>query len=405
MVQDIPPYVMTQPQSIEDDLENSADGVEHVLESAAEQTRLSFDKLVDWVSQDSTDFATAMGVALGFLIGGLVLRQIVILAKSRTQDYSFLNIILGAFKRIGWFTFLVVGLLIGIEFSEAPRHLRNMLHIITTVVLIFEAAGILNSMLVDLVYRRTMRRGENTKSIQTGMAMVRAAIGFIVWSIALLLILDNINVDVTALIAGLGIGGIAIGLAAQGMFTDLFAGLAIVFDKPFRRGDFIVFGDHLGEIEEIGLKTTRVRALSGEQIIITNSNLLDETIQNFQRLHERRWLFRLGVIYQTTPEALAAIPDWIKEIIEAEERVRFERAHFADYGASSLDFEIVCHILSQDYEAFMDVRHAINLAIFKRFADEGVSFAYPTRTLMMARSDGSVFDYEAEGEPAPSASA
>lgn len=208
----------------------------------------------------------------------------------------------------------------------------------------------------------------------------------LVWSLALLLVIDNLGYDVTALVAGLGIGGIAIALALQNILGDLFASVSIILDKPFVVGDFIIVGDLLGAVERIGIKTTRVRSLSGEQLIFANADLLGSRIRNFKRMQERRIAFTFGVVYQTSPDQLENIPPRIKGIIEAIEGTRFDRAHFKSFGESSYDFEVVYYINTPDYNAYMDTQQAINLAMCRAFKEMGVEFAYPTRTIYMAGS-------------------
>jgi small-conductance mechanosensitive channel len=205
----------------------------------------------------------------------------------------------------------------------------------------------------------------------------------VLYVLVLLMVLDNLGVDVTALVASLGIGGVAVALAVQNILTDLFACLSISIDKPFVLGDFIIVGDLLGTVEHIGLKTTRVRSLSGEQLIFSNNDLLGSRVRNFKRMYERRVVFTFGVVYQTRHEQLRRIPDMVRAIIEARENTRFDRAHFKAYGDSSLDFEVVYYVLVPDYNIYMDIQQAINLDLFERFEKEGIGFAYPTRTVYM----------------------
>jgi small-conductance mechanosensitive channel len=216
------------------------------------------------------------------------------------------------------------------------------------------------------------------------------ALGFIVqmglWSAVVLLALDNLGVDITALVAGLGVGGVAVALAVQNILGDLFASLAIVLDKPFVLRDFIIVGDLLGTVEHIGLKTTRVRALSGEQLIFSNADLLSSRIRNFGRMFERRVVFQIGVTYQTPRGKLEAIPGIIRDAITAQDGTRFDRSHFAAYGDFSLNFESVYYVLSPDYNRYMDIQQAINLRIHERFEAEEIEFAYPTQTLFLARA-------------------
>ncbi len=211
----------------------------------------------------------------------------------------------------------------------------------------------------------------------------------VLWVLVGLLILRNLGIDITALVAGLGVGGIAVALAVQNILGDLFASMSIVLDKPFVIGDFIIVDNYLGTVEYIGLKTTRIRSLSGEQIVFSNTDLLGSRVRNYKRMYERRVLFSLGVTYQTPYEKLAAIPAMIRETIESLEDTRFDRAHFQKYGDFALIYEIVYFVRLPDYNVYMDRQQAINLAIFKRFTEEGIEFAYPTQTLYLFHSSSS----------------
>ena len=195
--------------------------------------------------------------------------------------------------------------------------------------------------------------------------------------------LQNLGIDVTALVAGLGISGVAVALALQRILNDLFSSLSIVLDKPFVIGDFIIFGEFMGSIEHIGIKTTRIRSLTGEQIICSNGDLLNTHIRNYKRMQERRVTFKLGVVYQTPANKLQQIPIMVREIIEAQELTRFDRAHFASYGDFALLFEIVYYVLSPDYNIYMDTQQTINLEIFERFQALDIEFAYPTQSLYL----------------------
>jgi small-conductance mechanosensitive channel len=209
------------------------------------------------------------------------------------------------------------------------------------------------------------------------------------WVLALLLVLQNAGVEISALVAGLGIGGVAVALAAQSVLGDLFASLAIVLDKPFILGDFIAVNEFLGTVEHIGLKTTRLRSLSGELLIFSNSDLLHGRIRNYKRMYQRRVEFTFGVEYGTPPDKLAAMPDMIREAITSQERTRFDRAHFKSFGDFSLIFESVYYVLSPDYNIYMDIQHAINLELMRRFAESGIRFAIPAQTLFIRRGPSS----------------
>lgn len=204
------------------------------------------------------------------------------------------------------------------------------------------------------------------------------------YSLVLLIALQNLGVNVTSLIAGLGIGGIAVALAVQNILSDLFASLTIALDKPFVVGDFIIVGSEMGTVEYVGLKTTRVRSLSGEQLIFGNADLLSSRIRNYKRMAERRVVFSFGVVYSTTPEKLEQINAIVRAAIQSHPHLRFDRCHFHRFGASSLDFEVVYYINSPDYNAHMDAQQAVHLAIARAFRSEGVEFAFPTQTLLLA---------------------
>jgi small-conductance mechanosensitive channel len=214
-----------------------------------------------------------------------------------------------------------------------------------------------------------------------------AALGFIsrtvLWSIVFLLALENFGFDVTALVAGLGVTGIAVALALQNILGDLFASLSIVLDKPFVVGDYIVVDTHQGTVDRIGLKTTRVRSLSGEQIVFSNADLVKSRLRNFKRMQERRVAFTFGVTYQTPEALLTRIPDIVRDIINARPSARFDRAHFQSFGEYALVFEVVYFVTTPDYALYMDIQQAINLGLLGRFRQEGITFSYPTRTLLM----------------------
>jgi small-conductance mechanosensitive channel len=224
-----------------------------------------------------------------------------------------------------------------------------------------------------------------------GAASMVGAVQFVVlvalWSVVSLLALSNLGVDITALVAGLGVGGIAVALAVQNVLGDLFASLAIVLDKPFVVGDFIAVGNEVGSVERVGLKTTRVRSITGEQLVFSNTDLLAARIRNFGRMQERRIVFSVGVTYATPRGDLARIPELIEQAVTEEDAVRFDRSHLSGYGAFSIDFETVYFVTSSDYRAYMDAQQRILLRIHEAFERHGIEFAFPTQTLFLARAE------------------
>lgn len=287
--------------------------------------------------------------------------------------------------RTNVFFLLFVSLYAGSRVLVFDTTIGRAIEIVAVVIIVIQAAFWGEAAIRGVMSRRVSTAlEEDAESVTT-----LNALGFIsrigLWSVLILLGLANLGIEIGPLLAGLGVGGIAVALALQNVLGDLFASLSIVLDKPFVIGDFIIVGDMLGTVERVGLKTTRVRSLSGEQLIFANADLLSARIRNYKRMVERRVPFRVGVTYQTTYEKLAAIPGMIREIIEAVPSTRFDRCHFLGYGDSTLDIEIVYYVLDPDYNRYMDIQQEINLAIYKRFAEEGIDFAYPTRTLFLER--------------------
>jgi small-conductance mechanosensitive channel len=245
-----------------------------------------------------------------------------------------------------------------------------------------------------LIFWLKHRFSQGEKEDEGARAMTLSLLSFlgrvVVWVLVLLLMLDNLGLNVTALVTSLGIGGVAVALAVQNILGDLFASLSIAVDKPFVIGDFVIVDELMGSVEHVGLKTTRIRSLGGEQIIFSNNDLLKSRIRNYKRMQERRAVFAIGVTYDTPAEKLELIAALIQQAIEAQADARFDRAHFKSFGQSSLDFEAVYYVLKPDYNVFMDVQQAINLQLVRRFAEHDIEFAFPTQTLYLNRSPSQV---------------
>ena len=224
---------------------------------------------------------------------------------------------------------------------------------------------------------------EKDPSTTSALSILSFMARLLVWSFLALVLIDNLGFDVKTLIAGLGIGGIAIGLALQSILSDLFASLSIVLDKPFQVGDYVAIDDFSGTVENIGLKTTRIRSISGEVLVFSNGDLTKSRLRNYKLMRERRISFGFGVNYGTTPEQMEQIPKILRHIIDGQERARFDRAHFKGFGGSSLDFEVIYWMKVPEYNAYMDVQQAINLALMRELATLEAKFAFPMRTLVL----------------------
>jgi small-conductance mechanosensitive channel len=269
----------------------------------------------------------------------------------------------------------------GAQFLTLPSKADRLVTSITIIALLVQAALWLNRGIAVWLAGYLQEKKQTDAAGATTVSVLGFIARVAVWALVVLSILDNLGFNITALVASLGIGGIAVALAVQNILGDIFASLSIALDKPFVIGDFIIVDDVLGTVDYIGLKTTRLRSLSGEQIVFSNADLLKSRIRNYKRMFERRVVFTIGVVYQTTHAKLERIPAQLRAIVEQQPKTRFDRAHFKEYGDSALVFEVVYFVLDPDYNVYMDIQQAINLAIFRRFQEEGVEFAYPTRTL------------------------
>jgi small-conductance mechanosensitive channel len=327
-----------------------------------------------------------IGIAIVIFIAAAVLRRLVLkhvrafAAKTSTKFDDLLADLLADLKGI---LLLLFALYIGSTFLDLPPKAEKILEIAVIIGFLLQG-GIWGNRIINFLIGHFLQKQagsrDQKKSVST---FLRFASRIALWSLIFLLTLDNLGINITALLAGLGVGGIAIALALQNILGDLFASLSIILDKPFEVGDFIIVGEYLGTVEHIGLKTTRIRSLSGEENIFSNTDLLQSRIRNYQRMSERRIVFTFGVTYQTSAEKLERIPSMIREIIANQADARFDRAHFKEYGDSALNFEAVYYVLSPDYNLYMDVQQKINMEVYRLFEKERIDFAYPTRTLFV----------------------
>lgn len=279
-----------------------------------------------------------------------------------------------------------------LSFYAGARNLRmdsrveDTIHVaLLAIVIFFVIRAVIDTISYSFGRIIQRRQGEGAEARQAKGILLLVKI--IVWTAGAIFFIDNLGYNITTIITGLGIGGIAIALAAQTVLGDLFSYLVIFFDKPFETGDFIIVGDKMGTVEYIGIKTTRLRALGGEQLIMANSDLTNSRVQNYKRMEKRRIVFSIGVSYDTTSENLNSIPHIVKHIIEGLADVQFDRAHLSAFGEFSLNFEVVYFIQSADYNIYMDRQQEIYLGIAREFGKSGIEFAYPTQKLLLKRAN------------------
>lgn len=278
----------------------------------------------------------------------------------------------------------------GASALELPAKIERLIEFVVLVALLLQVVLWINNFIGLWLGRQVeKRRGVDGEGV-TALTLLGFAARVVVWALMLLLILDQLGFDITALVAGLGIGGVAIALAVQNILGDLFASLSIVLDKPFVVGDVIAVDDMIGPVEYIGLKTTRVRSLSGEMIIFANNDLLKSRIRNYKRMYERRVVFSVQVSYDTPLDKLERIPGMLRAAVERRKQTRFDRAHFKEFAASALTYEVVYFMTTPDYNVYMDTQQAINLEVYRRFSEERIEFAYPTQTLFVRGTEPAV---------------
>lgn len=334
-----------------------------------------------WLLAAATLVISALGLRL---VAGFVTARLARLAE-RTDNHLD-DAVISALRGTRMLTYFAAGVLIAHPILDLSPRVSQLTNQFLAVFFLIQVG------LWSVHFARTWlghvreSRMVSDRATATAVGAISFVVQLLTWSMVLLLILSNLGVNITALVTGLGIGGIAVALALQNVFSDLFASLSIVFDKPFVLGDFIIVGEHLGSVENVGLKTTRLRSLSGEQLVFSNSDLLASRVRNFGRMAERRVVFRIGVVYETPQDKLKLIPEMIRQAIEEEgDRIRFDRSHFASYGDFALLFETVYYVLDPDYNVHMDIQERVNLRIRERFLEEGLQFAYPTQTLLVRR--------------------
>ncbi len=343
---------------------------------------------IDFASYDLLLAATVFLIVLCLLLAAkaLVGRQLDRLAQSeRLAFLAYAQQILSA-TRLPFM--LGVALLAAVSQLDLSARQEKWLQYAWVIVLVFQIALWANRMISVAVERAFLRHRTHDPAGATHLMLAGLVGRIVLWSIALLVALDNLGFNITTLMASLGIGGVAVALAVQNILGDIFSSVSIAVDKPFVIGDFIIVDDYLGTVEHVGLKTTRLRSLGGEQIIFSNTELLKQRIRNYKRMQERRVLFEFGVSYETPLEEVERIPGMVREIIEAQSiagvAARFDRAHFKAYGESALQFEVVYYVPNPDYNKYMDIQQAINLSLLRGFRERGIAFAHPIRMLHMA---------------------
>ncbi|MDD3939632.1 MAG: mechanosensitive ion channel family protein [Patescibacteria group bacterium] len=327
------------------------------------------------------DYLLALAVFVICLLILLIVKKVILarlhkIAKRTKNNYD--DTLIGIIVKIKSFFYLVISLYLASNFLNLSNFLSKAIYLLFILVIVYEGIKASSYLLKVLAYK-AIKRNDDDSQAQSTVKTLNVFIQIILWSLGLLLILANMGVNITSLIAGLGIGGIAVALALQNILADIFSSFSILIDKPFKVGDFIKVSADMGTVEKIGIKTTHLRTLDGQLLIISNQELTKARVENFQKLHRRRALFNLRIIYETSRTQLESIPKIIASIVDKQEKANLDRCHFKSYGDFSLNFEVSIFIDVKSYNDFLDILEKINLDIFSQFNKQGISFAYPTQ--------------------------
>ncbi|MDP2641323.1 MAG: mechanosensitive ion channel family protein [Candidatus Yanofskybacteria bacterium] len=334
-------------------------------------------------------YVYALGTGLTVWVGlwvfrNIILRRLRIWAKRTESELD--DLLIEIFRSFNLPFYLLLSVGAGAQFIQWPPLVGVAGYWAALIVLFYIGVRALTKVL-DYLFKKVIRKRlqEETTFDPSVIQLLRQGLKGVIWAVAGLLVLQNLGVNISALIAGLGIGGLAIAFALQNVLSDVFASFSIYFDKPFQTGDFIIVGEDMGTVKRIGIKSTRIESLWGEEIVLPNKALTESRIRNYKRMESRRIVFSFGVTYQTPSEKARIIPQMIKEIMDGLELASLDRAHFKKFGDSSLDFEVMYTLKTSDYNKYMDVQQDINLQLKERFEKEGIEFAYPTRTVFLQK--------------------
>jgi small-conductance mechanosensitive channel len=352
--------------------------------------REGIEAVTAWFAANRAELPIGFAVAAAIVVVMMGLRSVGTWLLSGDPECRRWRGVLGRVLQKTMMIFMVAAALdIVATYAAVPARVERLCYIFFTVTFALQGAIWARELIIGVISRKAGEDPTET-AIGNALAVIRVLVSVTLFALAIIVILDNLGVNVTALVAGLGIGGIAIGLAAQGIFSDLFAALSILFDKPFRRGDVIQFDQTTGTIERIGLKTTRLRSVTGEQIIMANTKLLEREIHNFAEGRTRRAQLPFGLVYQTQPDQLEKVMPLAKAAVESRKGCAFVRCSITAFGASSIDFDLIFDCRSTDANKVASDRTAVAIAVLRSFADHGLQFAYPTQTTFTAAPDGTM---------------
>lgn len=320
---------------------------------------------------------------LFWIIRMVVLERLKTLSEKTSTDFD--DVLIDAVRNVRPWVYVLVSVYAALQLLTLPDIVWKIATGVFLFAVVWQAIAIA-SCFVEYFTRRFVEKDEDGDGVvdpnaATASDMVTLIAQIVLWALGALFVLSNLGIEITSLIAGLGIGGIAVAFALQGILSDLFASFSLYFDKPFRIGDFIVIGTDSGTVEKIGIKSTRIRTLQGEELVVSNAELTTARVQNFKKMEERRIVSTFGIEYETPQDKVKMVPGIVERVFENVEDARLDRVHFISFGDSALMFELVYYVSSSDYNEYLNAQQAFNFDLLERFAELGISFAYPTQVV------------------------
>ncbi|MCR4326988.1 MAG: mechanosensitive ion channel family protein [Nanoarchaeota archaeon] len=347
-------------------------------------------KLIEFWGNSGESYLIAIGIFLALFLIFLGFSKYIVFylkKKAKKTKMKWDDYIFDFVDAINWQFYFFIALYIGSLSLTLPDILGKIIQGLLVLFIAYYIANAISRVInhfteLQIQKRKKTENVQNTSMIKSFAVIIKVAI----YVLLLLMVLANFGIEITPLIAGLGVGGIAIAIALQSVLGDLFAAFAIYFDKPFKEGDFIIVGTDLGVVEKIGIKTTRIKTLQGQELVISNLELTNSRINNYKKMEERRVAFSIGVEYSTSTKKLKKINDIVKKAVETTKNARLDRVHFKAFGDFSLQFEIVYYVNSSDYNLYMDTQQEINFKIREAFEKERIVFAFPTQTIHLEKN-------------------
>ena len=334
-----------------------------------------------------SQYLIALGVFVLAIIVLKIFKNVGIKKLKKLADHTraeFDDILIGFIESVGWLFYFILALDLALRFIQLPEIIGKIVYYLTIIIVIwYVVKAVQEAINFGAQKIISKRQKEDEKFEPANLNLLAKILKGIVWMIAVILILQNLGYNISALVAGLGIGGVAIAFALQNILGDIFASFSIYFDKPFQVGDFIIVGNDMGIVKNIGIKSTRIQTLQGQELVVSNKELTETRVNNYKQMEKRRITFGFGVEYETPTEKLKKIPQIVKDIIDNIKLADLDRVHFKEFGDFSLDYEVVYYLATSDYNKYMDTQQEINLTLKQEFEKQGIVFAYPTQTVYL----------------------